>query len=482
MKQKELLYLLMSPISFSAPLFVHAQISEKPNILMVVADDHGADALGCYGNTVIKTPALDALAKDGIRFTNAYCTAASCSPSRSVILTGIHNHANGMFGLEHDFHHFSSLNNIKSLPVYLSENGYQTTRVGKFHVAPEQVFRFDLVLSPGAANDNNSLGRSSIEMADKCEPVFKERNKPFFLYFAVDDPHRNLPFDSWPEPNSFGNKKGGYPQENIVTYDPKDVIVPYFLPDILQTRQELAQYYQSVSRLDQGVARLISLLKKSGKYDNTLIIYISDNGIAFPGAKTTLYDPGIKLPCIIKLPEQKNKNQVSDAMISWVDLTPTILNYAKISIPGSSFQGRSFKSVLDNPQNSSSKEWNEVYASHSLHEVTMYYPMRMVRDKNFKLIWNIAYGLDYPFAWDLYESATWKGLMEQNDKKLGKKKVENFIHRDEFELYDMVNDPEELVNLSRNPEYVKVLNDMKVKLKDFQTRTKDPWLYKWTYQ
>jgi N-sulfoglucosamine sulfohydrolase len=250
----------------------------------------------------------------------------------------------------------------------------------------------------------------------------------------------------------------------------------------LQTRQELAQYYQSVSRLDQGVARLISLLKKSGKYDNTLIIYISDNGIAFPGAKTTLYDPGIKLPCIIKLPEQKNKNQVSDAMISWVDLTPTILNYAKISIPGSSFQGRSFKSVLDNPQNSSSKEWNEVYASHSLHEVTMYYPMRMVRDKNFKLIWNIAYGLDYPFAWDLYESATWKGLMEQNDKKLGKKKVENFIHRDEFELYDMVNDPEELVNLSRNPEYVKVLNDMKVKLKDFQTRTKDPWLYKWTYQ
>jgi N-sulfoglucosamine sulfohydrolase len=109
-------------------------------------------------------------------------------------------------------------------------------------------------------------------MADMCEPVFSKGDKPFFLYFAVDDPHRNLPFDSWPKPNSFGNKEGGYPQEQITKYDPKDVLVPYFLPDIRQTREELAEYYQSVSRLDQGVARLISLLKKSGKYENTLII------------------------------------------------------------------------------------------------------------------------------------------------------------------------------------------------------------------
>jgi len=453
MNKKNLIYFLISPAALMMSGIAIGQSVEKPNILMIVADDHGTDAIGCYGNPVIKTPALDALAKDGIRFTNAYCTAASCSPSRSVILTGIQNHANGQYGLEHEFHHFSALNSVKSLPVFLSESGYQTIRVGKFHIAPEQVFRFDQALSPGAANDNNSIGRSSIQMADMCEQVFQNREKPFFLYFAVDDPHRNLPFDSWPDPNSFGNKEGGYPQEKIVKYEPESVIVPYFLPDLKKTREELAQYYQSVSRLDQGVARLISLLKKNGLYDNTLIIYISDNGIAFPGAKTTLYDAGIKLPCIIKLPEQKNKDQVSVAMISWVDLTPTILDFAQASPGKSIFHGKSFKPILDDPRNNSISGWDEVFASHSLHEVTMYYPMRMVRDRKYKLIWNIAYGLDFPVAWDLYESATWKGLMEQDEKYLGKRRVENFIKRKEFELYDIVNDPEELVNLAGNPEF-----------------------------
>lgn len=465
----------------SVALNAFGQIKKNVNIVLIVSDDHGTDALGCYGNPVIKTPSLDALASDGIRFTNAFSTVSSCSPSRSVILTGMQNHANAMFGLAHDFHHFSSLDSVKSLPVILSEKGYETIRIGKYHLAPEDVYKFDRVLSKGAANDNSSLARSPVEMAEKCGDIFlAEREKPFFLYFCTDDPHRGLPFNSWPAPNPFGNRKEGYPGVIPTTYDPEDVIVPSFLPDIPECRAELAQYYQSVNRLDQGVGKLIDLLKKAGIYENTLILYISDNGIAFPGVKTTLYDPGTKLPCIVKLPQLKNKGQITDAMISWVDITPTILDYAGILPVGNEFHGRSFKPVLDNP--AISQGWDEVYASHSFHEVTMYYPMRVVRTRRYKLIWNIAYKLDYPFAWDLHESTTWKGIVNRGIGQIGKRKVSDFIHRPEFELYDVKDDPDELINLAYNPSYSSILEHLKEKIKDFQKRTNDPWLYKWEYK
>ena len=119
--------------------------AQKPNIVLIVSDDHGTDALGCYGNPVIKTPALDALSAEGTLFTDANCTTASCSPSRSVILTGLHNHRNGQYGLQHTFHHYQSFDDTVSLPVALRKNGYRTARIGKFHVAPDAVFDFDIV-------------------------------------------------------------------------------------------------------------------------------------------------------------------------------------------------------------------------------------------------------------------------------------------------------------------------------------------------
>jgi N-sulfoglucosamine sulfohydrolase len=220
-----------------------AQNMEKPNILLIISDDHGTDAVGCYGNPVIKTPNLDNLAKEGVRFTHAFCTTSSCSPSRSVILTGLHNHANGMYGLQHSYHHFSSLDNIKSLPNYLAEGGYRTARIGKFHLAPEHVYKFETVLSGGAANDMESIGRSPVEMANQCRNFINNQDKrPFFLLFALDDPHRGLPFKSWPDPNPFGNRPQGYPGVKTQNYDPGEVTVPSFLPDIPECRAELAEY------------------------------------------------------------------------------------------------------------------------------------------------------------------------------------------------------------------------------------------------
>ncbi len=445
-----------------------ATYRQKPNIILVVADDHGTDALGCYGNPVIQTPNLDNFAAEGIRFNNAYCTSASCTASRSVILTGKYGHATASYGHSHVYHHFSSFENLVSLPVLLERAGYMTARIGKYHVAPESVYRFSQVLQADA--------RNPVEMAEKCKDVFKSK-EPFFLYFCTDDPHRweapGTTKKEWNEPNSFGNKPEGYPGIEKLNYKPEDVIVPWFLPDSKECRQELAQYYQSVSRIDQGFGRLMELLEKSGKLQNTIVIYISDNGIAFPGAKTTAYEPGLKLPCIIKSPFVKAKGIVNNAKISWVDLTPTILDMAGVSFESKSFHGKSFKSVLDkeNPPG-----WDEVFASHTFHEITMYYPMRVYIKNNFKLIRNLAWRLEYPFASDLWASSTWQEVIRKHKNYYGKRKVQDYLYRPEFELYDLGSDPYESVNLAANQEYKAVFDEMKAKLMDFQKSTSDPWL------
>ncbi len=484
--------------------------AKKPNVLLIVADDHGREAMGCYGNPVVKTPAMDALARDGIRFENAFCTSASSSASRAVILTGKFGHSIAHYGHSHSYHHFSTYATEKSLPIYLSQAGYSTTRIGKYHVEPESVYRFDREIPADA--------RSSVRMADDCAGVIAGGSeKPFFLYYCTDDPHRNEVFlDGVPyRPNAFGNRAGGYEGVTEVTYRPEDVIVPSFLPDTPECRAELAQYYQSISRVDQGVARLVELLKKNNQYDNTLIIYISDNGAAFPGAKTTLYEPGMRLPCIVKLPGSQNAGTVCESFVSWVDLTPTILDFTGAGA-AKDMAGRSFAAELRKP---AGKVCEKIYAAHTFHEVTMYYPMRVVRQGNYKLIYNLAWWMPYPFASDLWSSPTWRSIAVRatpeekraaalspvisgttsmyvdrqgvplvfedvmaSDLVFGKRTLHDYIVRPKFELYDLAADPDEVKNLAADPAHADVLKRLCDDLKEFQSRTKDPWISKWEYE
>lgn len=448
------------------------------NVVLIVADDLGLD-MGCYGNLAIKTPHLDALAGDGTRFTHAFCTTASCSASRSVILSGLHNHANGQYGHQHVYNKFSSFPELKTLPVRLSEAGYRTGLVGKYHVAPADVYRFQTKI-PG-----NS--RNPVAMANNARSfVTKKSDAPFFLYFCTSDPHRGggIVASDPLKPDRFGNRPQGYPGIESVTYAPDDVIVPPFLPDTPTCRAELAQYYESVSRVDQGVGRLIEVLKEAGKYENTLIIFISDHGIAFPGAKTTVYEPGLNSPCIVRLPGTNQRGLASDAMISWVDITPTILDFAG-ALPSSkdtklSLQGRSFLAAIDNPD---AEGWDRVFASHTFHEITMYYPMRVVRERRFKLIWNIAHQLPYPFASDLWAAPTWQHQYQEGmDAMYGKRTVGDYIQRPRFELYDLQQDPHETNNLADDPAHRETLERLKADLKKFQRQTHDPWILKWEYE
>ena len=492
------------------PLIVTAAPASERNIVLFVTDDESL-TLGCYGDPVAKTPIIDALASDGTRFNNAFATTASCSASRSVILTGLHNHTNGQYGHQHHFHKFACYHNCieLSLPYVLSNNGYRTARIGKFHVAPEKVFPFDAKIIANA--------RNPVLMADACKSWIAKDERPFFLYFCTSDPHRsgavNRRSDSEFKPNLFGNKpnQGTHFEVNEVFYDPSNVPVPRFLPDTPETREELAQYYQSVSRIDQGLGQLIKILKEAGQYEKTLIVFTSDHGMAFAGAKTTVYEPGLRVPMVVRNPYNQNRGIVSDALISHIDITPSLVDFAKCldekrnrpktwkdpdrfwrdrnedvkdNRSGGNqfreFQGKSWLSLLGN----SKAEHNErVFASHTFHEIQMYYPMRVIRDKRYKLIWNIAHKLEFPFASDLWDASSWQAQYQKGARaNYGKKTVSQYLNRAEFELFDMVNDPNETTNLALESGYLDVLEEYKQKLREMQMELSDPWIRKWDHE
>jgi N-sulfoglucosamine sulfohydrolase len=293
--------------------------------------------------------------------------------------------------------------------------------------------------------------------------------KPFFLLVGFTDPHRaKIGFDS-----TVSYK--GVPQ---VTIDPKDVTIPYHLSDTPEVRADLADYYGSIARLDFGVGAVLQAIKDAKQSDNTLVIFLSDNGIPFPGAKTTLYDAGVHLPLIIHDPTQKARGVVTNAMASWTDIAPTILDWAGVKQPPAML-GKSLLPVLAQEV---VKERDTVFGSHQFHEITMYYPMRMIRTRTHKLIRNLAHPLQFPFASDIYNSPSWQGVLNRNDTMLGKRPREAFEHRPKEELFDMIKDPDELHNVADESAYAGILKDLRAKLKEWQTATKDPWLVKEKYE
>ena len=439
-------------------------LAAPKNVILFVADDLGLDA-GCYGNKQVKTPHLDGLAAEGTRFTRAHCTTASCSASRSVILTGLHNHANGQFGHQHAPANFHTHAHVRGLPVLLSTAGYRTCSIGKVHVQPEEVYQFDHYLNEGTFG-----GRHTLNMAENARKFIEQvDSRPFFLYFCTPDPHRSG--------RGFGNERS-YPGLEEVTYDPASIVTPHFLPNQPEVKEELAEYYQAISRMDAGLGRLLSVLRETGHWDDTLIIFTSDNGMPFPGAKTTLYEPGTNLPLVVRRPGQRS-GVLNEALVNWTDLVPTILDYAGAKGPRYDLHGRSLLPILEEPR---PQGWDETFASHTFHEITMYYPMRSVTSGRFKLIWNVASPLPFPFASDLYASKTWQGVLARKDEMYGSRRSENYIFRPRLELYDLQSDPRELVNLVDSREHAEVLQALQTKLKTWQEETKDPWLSKHQYE
>jgi N-sulfoglucosamine sulfohydrolase len=432
------------------------------NILLIIADDQGYD-LSCCGGRV-KTPVLDSLAAQGTLFTQGYATVSSCSSSRATLYTGLYSHTNGMYGLAHDVHNFSLLDDVKTLPWVLQQSGYRTALVGKKHVKPDALLPYDDWLAPELPGI-----RDVAAMAHLAGQWIRAQGKrPFFLTVGYSDPHRDA--------TNFGNSRK-WPEVEREIYSPSGVLIPSHLPDLPWVRQDLAQYYESVSRLDSGVGILLRELRDAGHEDDTLVIYLSDNGRPFPGAKDNLYEPGLHLPLLIRSPEQRKRSVRNDSLVSWIDIAPTILDWARVSPPAgyryAPLPGRSLLSVLEE---TNSVGFDRIFATHSFHEINQYYPMRSIRTRRYSYFLNLEPSLAVPVASDVQLSPSWKAITSTPGAKLGKRTLDAFTHRPSEELYDLSVDPDEVVNLAAASSHAAILADLRNQVKEWRAATHDPWL------
>lgn len=457
---------------------------DTKNVLLMVIDDGGFQ-MTPYGNAKCKTPNIANLSKQSVKFKNAFTSVSSCSPSRSAILTGMPQHQNGMYGLHHGIHHFSSFDNIQSLPRMLNESGkYWTGIIGKKHVGPEYVYPFQYAFTE-ENNDLMQVGRNITLIKNLARNFLSEaqsNNKPFFLYIGFFDVHRcgqNLIQEYGQFCEKFGDGSPGMgviPDWQPITYSPDKVEVPFFIQDSLEARKDITALYKGMSRIDQGVGLMLQALKDYGFDNNTLVILTADNGIPFPGAKTNLYDPGMGEPLFVSSPFHKSRWGVQTAaMASATDIVPTILDWFDVKTP-SILTGHSLLPVVEAEP---TVGYSTIFSSHDFHEITNYYPMRVMRTKQYKLVHNLNYKMPYPIAGDVFISPTFQDLL--NSTTSGKdtkwyKTMHQYYYRSQWELYNIVSDSQELTNLANHTEHQDVLKNMQAVLYDWQNITQDPWL------
>uniref|UniRef100_A0A0K2TUT6 Sulfatase N-terminal domain-containing protein n=1 Tax=Lepeophtheirus salmonis TaxID=72036 RepID=A0A0K2TUT6_LEPSM len=457
--------------------------SLKKNVLLMIADDLGMES-GIYGNGKIVTPNIDALGKQSCVFDEAFTSVSSCSPSRSTILTGYPSHQNGMYGLHNSIHHFNSLDSVLSLPKLLTEHGFSTGIIGKKHVGPDFVYPFNF----SHTEENHSMmqvGRNITLMKKLAGDFLQKRrtdDKPFFLYLGFHDPHRCG--HTHPKYGSFCEKfgrNGSIPDWTPIDYNPNDIVLPFYIQDTYQARKDIADLYATISRLDQGIGLIIKLLKDHDFWKDTLIIFSSDNGIPFANGRTNFYDSGIKEPLFISTPEFRKKGIIgkrSSVLSSLLDIVPTILSWLKIKLPKQELKltGRSLLHALEDD---SKMKRNSIFGSHNLHEVTMYYPMRYLRTKRYKLIHNMNSPSPFPIDQDLYLSPSFQDILNRTRFRQDLhwfKDLKSYYYRPEWELYDLKHDPFELENKASTLNYKEKFLKLKKKLVQWQKMTFDPWL------
>jgi arylsulfatase A-like enzyme len=356
--------------AFSLLLCAHSVLADRPNLLLIIADDISVDDLGCYGNTFARTPHLDALAANGRRFDQAFLTASSCSPSRSSIITGRYSHNNGKASELHQ----PIAPNLAWFPELLREAGYYTCLLGKHHMTVDaekgahnpRPVPFDLV------DASKALGNSGGHAAWRWALAERPKNKPFFGWFASNDAHREWESDREWDAGLYGPM-----------HSPDKVIVPPFLVDDEATRNDLASYYNEVTRFDYFVGEAVLELKKQKIFDNTLIFVLADNGRPFPRAKTRLHDSGMKTYLIAHWPKTiRSPGSPTSSLASVIDLAPTYLEAAGIPKP-ESFQGMSLIPIL---QDSKAIVRKHAFSEHNWHDYAAH--GRAIRSEGFLYIRN----------------------------------------------------------------------------------------------
>jgi N-sulfoglucosamine sulfohydrolase len=411
--------------------------AERPNFVFIIADDVSHDDLGCFGNPAIKTPNLDRLAAEGMAFDRAYLTTSSCSPTRCSVITGRYPHNTGAPEL-----HMPLPADQYMFPKALRDAGYHTVLAGKNHMGDAVERAFDKVTPPRGPGGE----RQWVEHLRR-----RPQDKPFFMWFAAVDAHRD-----WEK------------TDRDPHYDPNDVIVPPYLIDGPVTRQDLADHWHEISRLDRFVGDVREELERQGVAENTYIIFSADNGRPFPRCKTRLYDSGTKNPFIVWRPGTV-KPARTDSLVSAIDIAPTILELADVEIDPR-VQGVSLASVFANPK---ATVRDYAFAEHNWHVAAAH--ERSVRHgdwlyirNNLPDVLNMAAesGPVFPAGKELHEAhAAGKTTAAQNDPFLKPRPRE--------ELYDTKADSHQLDNLANDPAHAETLEKLRGILDQWTEQTGD---------
>lgn len=429
------------------------------NVMIVIADDWSPLA-GCYGSPVIRTPNVDALAAQGTVFDRAFCTSPSCAVSRANLLSGYYSHQHGQFGHCHGIHGFRTHEHIVTVPQVLAKAGVKTGLIGKAHIAPQSVYPFDF--------ETFSHPQSHVQMCGEMHNFFDQiGDAPFFLHVASTYPHRT--FDHYRKGDDLAHEFEDY------HYSPDEVIVPDFLPDNADTRRDLADYYIAVSRYDQLVGRVVEQLRALGRDKDTLILVTTDHAMPFPGAKASSFDSGHRCPFIAVKPGAQRAGIHSQALINWSNIAPTIYDWCGVP-PEVVPDNLPEQSIVDILEDEDPVGWDETFFSHNFHEVTNYYPYRVLRGRRYKYVRNLAHQLPMPLPSDIFRSLTWQSVLRDDVKMMGKRPTDRTLHHDREELFDMDNDPTESTNLIDDPNLQDIAGQMRQKVIDFRRATEDPWL------
>jgi N-sulfoglucosamine sulfohydrolase len=449
---------LMGSSSFLLPATESENENEKPNILLIVSDDNGQH-LSSYGDTVIQTPNLDQIAKEGILFKNAYITQAVCSPSRSSILTGLYPHQNGHLGLT--THGFHFVGEIKTIYQTLKEAGYRTGMIGKLHLDPDSIFPIDDYPLKSPNYEKKGLGR----YAEYASQIMNKSDDPFFLMVNFPDPH-------WP----FQDLVEGRPANPV---KPEDVVsFPYIGFDNERIRSYSTGIYNGMLRLDECVGELMSALKKSGKQKNTLVIYLSDHGDEMAKGKFDIYEASTKVPFLVTWPGKIARGVQSNALISSIDIVPTIFDVAGLPAQ-KNLPGKSLLSLFKKPN---ADFRNLLFTEKNADQKGMYFPRRAVRDKKYKLIYSLLtdrkneVAVNYTKNKNRAEALAGSPSLEELEHAPDsiKKMYASWISPNQVQLYDLEKDPWEFHDLSNDPKYTKVKERLLKELFKWQKETNDP--------
>ncbi|MHA1671434.1 MAG: sulfatase family protein [Promethearchaeota archaeon] len=419
-------------------------MNKKPNIILFITHDQG-QFLGCYNTpqtpNSLHTPNLDKLAKEGIRFTNNFCTAPQCSPSRGSMQTSLYPHQNGLMGLAN--RGWNLPDNNKTLPQYMKESGYTTHLVGLQHETnfPEKL-GYD-TMSKRTKDYKYNINKIEKDFLQFIE-MHKADEKPFYANFGTIETHR--PFRAWADPVNASNVK-----------------VPPFLPDHEMIRNDIAEFYGTIEKVDILIGKLIDKLYDTNLLEDTLFIYTTDHGSAFPRSKCTLYDPGIKTLLLMNLTSSElfSGGKIYDQMISNIDLLPTLVDLAG-GKPPVNIEGNSVLPLL---RGEIGEFRNRIFAEKTYHE--LYDPIRCIRTKNYKMIYNFE-----PLE-TLYQIPI--DVLKDLSGQFMKDSYKN--PRIPEELYDLESDPNETVNLAENPEYKDIIGTLKKDLFNWIKYTNDPILF-----